>query len=238
MRPSPIITVTVLLLLASGCELRRDDGGNGGSSAGRRATAAPDTAPASTASTASTLATRSEAQAELDDARAALAKGDRVAFARDLRYASAFFRTHVGEPTSAARRQLDETATQLDSLADLVQRGGTLAGATLDTAIARAQLADAEHHRSMAAVAWARHENQRAGAELTMAMDHLERAAQDAHIEITATTRQALNDARSAAAGLATAKGAVPREMDRWLGTIGQEIARLDARLRDGPRRA
>ena len=236
MRPSPIITVTLLLLLGSGCELRRDDG-NGGTSTGRRA-AAPDTAPARGAvSTASTLGTRSEAQAELDDARLALQKGDRVAFARDLRYASALFRTHVNEPTSAAKRQLDESAARLDTLADLVQGGRTLAVAVLDTAIARAQLADAEHHRSMAAVAWARHENQRAGAELTMALDHLERAARDAHLEIGAAARSAMNASRGAAAGLATAKAGAPSEMDRWLGTIGQEIARLDARLRAGGRR-
>lgn len=141
---------------------------------------------------AGALVQRHEAQAQLDSARDALRRGHAAQAIPVLRTAARFF----------AGRAAPRTAAELERLADELQAGRAVSADEVIAASARANLAEADHHRAAAALAWGRTERTNTGDELVMAVDHLERALADAGRPVPATTRQALAEARENACAL------------------------------------
>lgn len=150
---------------------------------------------------AGALVRRHEAQADLDAARDALGRGDTAAAAAALRSAARFFAGHAAEPgTSAAA--LDAAASELAGLAHDLEAGKPIPASAVVAASARANLAEAGHHRLAAAAAWAHREHTNTGDELVMAIDHLERALTDEGRPVSSATRHVLTVAREDACAL------------------------------------
>ncbi len=122
-------------------------------------------------------------------------------------------------------------ATSLDDLArDLEGAKATTVG-RLDTLSAKANLAEAEYHRSLGAVAWATQAKESVADELVMAADHFERAAQDARLPLTSTQRDLLREVRHMAAELSARPAPALTELSEPLAALRSEIAQLGRRL-------
>ncbi|MEO5870727.1 MAG: hypothetical protein ABIT91_12815 [Gemmatimonadaceae bacterium] len=122
-------------------------------------------------------------------------------------------------------------ATSLDDLARDLEGGNKTTVGRLDALSARASLAEAEYHRSLAAVAWATQAKESVADELVMAADHLERAALDAGLPITSTQRDLLRELRSVAAELSARPAPALIDLNEPLAALGSEIAQLGRRL-------
>jgi hypothetical protein len=173
------------------------------------------------------LARRREAQPALDSARADLARGEFDLAAPPLRHAAAFFRMHATSPRGSGSSAMLVSATSLDDLARDLEGGKTTTIGRLDTLSARANLAEAEYHRSLAAVAWTTQAKESVADELVMAADHFERAAHDAGLPITSTQRELLREVRHVAAELSARPAPALTDFDEPIAALGSEIARL-----------
>lgn len=174
---------------------------------------------------AGALVRRHEAQADLDAARDALGSGAPAPAAAALRSAALFFAGHAAAPGAAAGPALDAAATALARLADEVDAGQPVPASAVVAASARANRAEAEHHRLAAARAWAQWQRSNTGDELVMAVDHLERALADEGRPVPAATRRALAEARDDACTLMRDAEVPPARVDESLAALGRAIA-------------
>ena len=173
------------------------------------------------------LAARREAQESFDRARAALLREAFAESARELANASAFMRTHAEEAEIGAIAALQGTSKELEMLSGRLARGEPLTVRTLDRVFANANRAEAQHHLTRAVAAMAEGKYPRAGEELIMGVDHLERALRDLRRWPDPEADAALADARLLADLLL--RGDVPPrvEAERVTGQIEAELRRL-----------
>lgn len=190
-------------------------------------TAQAAAAPTVTASPGA-LATRREAQETFDSARAAFQKKDFAAAKTELANAASFMRNQVQEAQSGAVPALQRAAAVFDTLATQVS-AGTVDAKTLDRAFARANRAEAEHHLLRAKDALAKSDNSRGGEELTMSVDHLERAMQDAGRQADAAVKSAMANARTLAGQMMKGAAAAPDEAKKVTDGLADQIRRFDA---------
>jgi hypothetical protein len=223
-RGSSIVTLGVVALLMSCGERPGDE------LIDRRVKrAAPASSPPPAAPEPSPLASRQEAQASFDSARAALVSGDHGESARHLADASAFMRSHAAKAETGAIAALQGASKELEMLSERLGRGEPLTTRMLDRVVANANRAEGQHHLTRAAVAIADRDYRDAGEELLMAVDHLERAALDLRRPNDAAADPAVSDAR--ALGRSMARGVVPTraEARHVIGQLEGELRRLCA---------
>lgn len=176
------------------------------------------------------LATRREAQEFLDRAREALAVGSPSSASTALYEAAGFFREQTELAKAGAQAGLERAAADLALLALRLEGGDTVLSAELDLTFARAQIAEAMNHCLLAKDAMHQREPGRAGDEITMAIDHYERAARDGRLAPSAWERASVAGARAAAASLLRGSR-VPRTTPRAIDALGGAIMRMTARL-------
>jgi hypothetical protein len=219
-----IVTLGVVALLMSCGEKPGDE-----LIGGRTRRAVPAASPTPVAPEPSPLATRQEAQASFDSARAALVRGDYGESARHLADASAFMRSHAAKAETGAIAALQGASKELEMLAERLGRGEPLTTRMLDRVVANANRAEGQHHLTRAAAAIGDRDYQYAGEELLMAVDHLERAALDLRRPNDADADPALSDAR--ALGRSMVGGGVPTraEARHVIGQLEGELRRLCA---------
>ena len=180
------------------------------------------------------LATRQEAQAAFDSARASFVKQDFQAAADALRRAANFLSTQAGTAEAGAKGAFAEAARGLDELSQDVEKGGVKTAEALDRAFARAHQAEAHNHYLRAKDALTRKENTTAGEEMLMAADHLERGAKDAGERLKGGSVTAVQHARATAGKLIRNTRLAAEEVDKDVAALGKEIERLSATLRRG----
>lgn len=177
------------------------------------------------------MAHRREGQALLDSARAALATEDAVAASALLHRAASFFVMQANSPPSGGTHDLLAVARGLDSLANDVGRRRSVESSGLARMSAHANLAEAERHGALAAVAWSIGSKESVSDELTMAVDHVERAALDSRIQIPSATRRLLGELRAIVSDLSTERALAIHELDEPLASLHLEIRALHQRL-------
>ena len=185
-----------------------------------------------TAESPGALFTRHEAQASLDRARVAFQRKDLEASRSELADAAGFMRTEAQEVGGDARETLRRAADELDSLAARVAKGEVRTTKTLDRFSLCVNRAEATHHLLRAKDAIAKGDHTRAGEELTMSVDHLERAAKDAGQQTDAAVRAAVADTRTLAGEMLKGVHAVPDEVTKVTEELENAILRLDATAR------
>jgi hypothetical protein len=94
----------------------------------------------------------------------------------------------------------------------------------LDRTFARAHAAEASLHLLRAHAAMVRRENVRAGEELLITVDHIERAAKDARLQADSSIQAAIAGTRSLAIEMAKGMEAVPDEVTRVTDEIERAI--------------
>lgn len=142
------------------------------------------------------MAHRRETQGVLDSARLLLARRDTLAVRGMLHRAAAFLDTLAGAPPSGGTGDLRAVAGALDSLGDHLREHPAAAPRRLALLSARANLAEAERHATLAAEDAAQHHPRFVTDELMMITDHVERAAHDARLPISPPMRRVLADLR------------------------------------------
>lgn len=175
------------------------------------------------------LATRREAQGSFDAARAALVRKNYKEAATALSDAAGFIRAEAGISDVETRKALDRAGDELDSLAGRVARAEVRSAATLDRVVARAHGAEASLHLLNAHAAMVKRDHVRAGEELMMSIDHLERAAKDARLPTDSVLQAAIADTRSLANEMVRGMEAVPDEAARLTDEIEAAIRRIDS---------
>jgi hypothetical protein len=176
------------------------------------------------------IAGRREAQPYIDSAYAWMASRDAVAAARVLGEAPVLLREHANMPTSAATRELRAGALALDSVIARMNAGVLPPVEDFRATTVRINLAEAEHHRSQAAIAWAKEDMRAVGAEMVMAADHLDRATRDAPATRTADVTRLLERAYTLGGALGKGSSSSNAEVTAVL----TELARAIRRLADG----
>jgi hypothetical protein len=175
------------------------------------------------------LATRRETQDALERARLAFERKDARLATFELKDAAAFIRTEAEEVGSEARAALRYAADELDTLVTRIAKGDVRSAAPFVTASLTVNRAEAAFHLQWATDALAKADNARAADELTMTVDHLERAAKDAGRETDPVIDSAIADARTLAGELAKGVAAVPDERMRVTEGLANAITRFDA---------
>jgi hypothetical protein len=109
---------------------------------------------------------------------------DLINASKQLREAAGFFREHTERGMADAQVELEQSATELRQLARELASGKATSVKQLDCAFARAQKAESDNHYFRATDALKKNDSSRAADELTMAIDHFERAAKDGGVTL------------------------------------------------------
>ena len=176
-----------------------------------------------------TLATRHEAQESLDRARLAFERKYFDLVESELSNTAAFIRTEAQESDGEARETLRRAADVLDMVGARVSRGQVKDIATLDRASLDVNTAEAKFHLLRSKDAIAARDNVRAGEELIMCVDHLERAAKDARRENDTAVQTVIADVRTLAREMMTGMGLVPDEITHMTEAVESVIDRVRA---------
>ena len=173
------------------------------------------------------LATRREAQESFDNARDAVARKDFEGAATALSDAATFFQREARDAQPDMKQALDGTSEELDSLAVRAAHGELRTVDALDHVFARAHAAEASLHLLRAHAATIKRDKVRAGEELVMSVDHLERAMKDGRLQSDSAIQAAIADTRSLAGEMVQGMEAVPDEMARVTDEIEMAIRRI-----------
>jgi hypothetical protein len=177
------------------------------------------------------LASRREAQDCFDAARSAFLRKDSEECITRLAEAAAFFRTQARAAKPDAKPALETAAEEIETFLANVANGYDRTAKDLDRVYAQAHAAESGLHLSRARAAMAGDDNVRAGEELLMSIDHLERAARDARRPRDPAVRSAVADARSLATEMVKGMPAVPDEATKLTNKIETAIRRIVASI-------
>ena len=195
--------------------------------------AVPTAAP--TATRERPMALRREGQDLLDSARVALIGGKPDLAATLLRQGASFLVRQAQSPPNRGTPDLLATARGLDSLANDVRRHRIVDSSSVDRLSAHANLAEAERHVALASVAWSTRSKESVSDELTMAADHIQRAARDGRIMLSPAMRRILANLYAMVRDLSTQPGLDLRELDDPLASLHIEIQAMHRRLEHAP---
>lgn len=195
-------------------------------------------APLPVASPERPLTQRREAQPLLDSASALLGSGDAVAAAKLLNRAAAFFLVQAHAPPSGGTIDLLQASSALDSLAGDLIRDRSASLARLRRISAHTNLAEAERHGALAAGAWSTRSKESVCDELTMAADHVERAAADADLKPSPAMQKLLAEMRRIVTQLPAQHGIDLQTLDEPLASLHIEIRAMHERLTRADREA
>ena len=198
---------------------------------GRPEQRTPDTTLVEFDEPGSALASRQECQAALDAARRALVRKDVDRCVTELAEAATFFRAEAVSAAPEVRWALVAAAEEFETLLANVARGRPRTPRDFDRVFAQAHAAEAALHLSRARVAWLQRDHARAGEELLMTSDHLERAAKDARLRTDPILQRAIADTRTLAMERTKGMAAVPDEVQKVSTEIGDAIQRIGQRV-------
>lgn len=173
------------------------------------------------------LGARREAQAFFDSARASFLLKHRAAASASLRDAAAFTRTQAERASGLDKDGLANSAKELDRLATSVGNRSVKSVKTLDYAFARTQVAEAQYHYTQMLAAWKKRDGGVAGAELTMAIDHLDRGVSDAGLRLPTEAQATLVEVRSLAREMTKGSVLVAADVEKTLTTFDAELQRI-----------
>lgn len=173
------------------------------------------------------LGARREAQTFFDSARASFLLKRRAAASKSLRDAAAFTREQADRSTGLDKDALANSAKELDRLATGVANHSVKSVKTLDYAFARTQVAEAQYHYTGMLAAWNKRDGGVAGAELTMAIDHLDRGVSDAGLRLAPEAQATLVEVRSLAAEMTKGSVLVAADVEKTLTTFDAELQRI-----------
>lgn len=177
------------------------------------------------------IAERHEAQVLLDSARVVLPLGRRQLAVDLLHRAASFYVAQSSAPPTTGSADLLAAAHSLDAAATVLARGDAMDVTRLDRISAHVNLAEAERHGALATVAWSTHSMESICDELTMAVDHVERAAVDGSLILPTSTRDVLAEIHQLVRTLATVRGLDVHSLDEPLASLHVEVAALHRRL-------
>ncbi len=177
------------------------------------------------------MALRLEGQWLLDSARVALAGRDSGLAATLLEQGASFLVKQAHAPPNRGTDDLLAAAHGLDSLANDVRQRRIIDSTRLDRLSAHANLGEAERHVALASVAWSTRSKESVSDELTMAADHIQRAAGDGGIALSPAMRRALANLYAMVRDLSTQRRLDMRELDEPLGGLHIEIQAMHSRL-------
>lgn len=178
---------------------------------------------------AGALAARHEAQDSFDRARRALVRKDFALASRELADAAAFMRRHAEEGELGAKASLQGASKELEMLSQRLARGEAQTTRTFDRVVANANRAEGQHHLTRAEAALAKRAYPLAGEELTMAVDHLERAAHDLRGGHHPAAEVSLTNARALAGRLMRGAAPTREEVRNVRHQLEDELRRLCA---------
>jgi hypothetical protein len=164
-----------------------------------------------------------------DAARDAFVRKDLESAATALSDAATFIRTEARAAGGDGAQALDRSADEFDLIAVRVAHGEIHAPDALNRAFAHAHAAEALHHLLRAHASVLKRDNVRAGEELLMSVDHLERAANDARLQGDSLVEAAIADTRSLASEMVHGMDAVPDEAARVTDEIETAVRRIAA---------
>jgi hypothetical protein len=220
MSRSMIVAASAIAAISIVAGCRKESEGRAPAAETARAVTPPTESPGA-------LATRREAQASFDEARAAFTRGELARSSEALQAAASFMREQGQNALPDTKAALEGAARQLDDLAGDVATGSVKSAARLNATFAAANRAEAAHHLAFVKDALAKGDRARAGEELTMVIDHIERATKDAGRSVAPSAKTVLDDARTAASELMKAAGTVPDRLPAVTDRLAQEIRRL-----------
>jgi hypothetical protein len=177
------------------------------------------------------LAERHEAQSCLDSARSAFVRKDYEGCITQLAAAAAYFRARSRTAEADARPALSEAAEEIETFLANVAKRRERSPRDLDRVYAQAHAAESGMHLSHAETAMAAGDSVRAGEELVMSIDHLERAARDARRPSDAVVRRAVADTRPLATKMIDGVTAAPDEVSKTAREIEAAIQRIVASI-------
>jgi len=189
----------------------------------------PTAAP--TATRERPMALRREGQDLLDSARVALRGGDAALAATLLRRGASFLVRQAHSPPNRGTNDLLAAARGLDSLATDLRQHRIVDSSSLDRLSAHANLAEAERHVALASVAWSTRSKESVSDELTMAADHIQRAAGDAGIMLSPAMLRILANLHAIVLDLDTKPAPDLRDLDDPLASLHIEIQSMHRRL-------
>lgn len=210
------------LMLSADCRRERTD------EIERTESASPAAAGGTTATVSERpMAGRQEAQPFLDSAAVLLANGDTSAAVLHLHRAAALVQMAASQPRGPASDALLVIGDSIERFAGALARHERLGAMSLPRISALLNLAEADRHLSLASIACSTRSRESIYDELTMAVDHLERAAHDGQLALAAETQTAIAEVRLASAPLASD---CPRDLappDDAIANLQPEIARM-----------
>lgn len=214
-------TLLGVALLVAGCQR-----------AERLATADTGTTVRAVAEAPGELATRREAQETLDRALLAFERKESALAKSELKDAAAFIRTEAQEAAGEGQAALRRAADDLDALGERISKGQVRSAGEFVTASLAVNRAEAAFHLQRAKDLLAKAENTRAGEEITMTVDHLERAAKDAGRQADTVITSAIARARTLAGELMKGVSAVPDEVTTVTGGLSNAIGRVSGSVK------
>jgi hypothetical protein len=197
----------------------------------RTPAAKPDTAAGVVEESHGALAERYEAQECFDSARSAFVRQDWEACITRLAEAAAFFRAQSRAANREARPALDAAAEEIETFLANVANGERRTPKDLDRVYAQAHAAESGQHLARARSAFTIGEDVRAGEELLMSIDHLERAARDARRPRDSAVHKAVADTRPLATEMVKGMDTDPDDVTRVSAEIETAIRRIVASI-------
>jgi hypothetical protein len=170
------------------------------------------------------LSARREAQVFVDGARVSFIGKHRAAAAKSLREAASFTRQQSETAAGLDKEALTKSAKELERVATGVSNGAVKSVRTLDLAIARMQMGEAQFHYSRVMAAWNKSDAGVAGAELTMAIDHFDRGVGSAGLRLDAETQAAANDIHTLASEMISGAILTAADVEKTLTTFDNEL--------------
>jgi hypothetical protein len=172
-----------------------------------------------------------EPQRHFTNAMAGYARKDYRSAATDIRKATSYLRLEAGRATGEAKREIDSSVVELDSLAASVEKGAVKDEPSMPRVFARASHALALEHRSKAAESWARKDYDRAGYELKAASFGLECAVNWSGREAKAGASATVAETRALGDKLISGGAWTRDEVDKGFESLAHGIDALGQKL-------
>jgi hypothetical protein len=154
-------------------------------------------------------------------------KKDVKATAAELRKAAAFVKLEAARAADDSKTDLVASATELDKLADDVEKGAVTSVEKLDSTFARAAHALANHHHKKAEESWAKKQVKPTGHSLRAAAEYVEHGSKWTGKEVEAGSAEVLKGVREVSSKLIAGSGWVGEEVGKAIKKCGDETEKL-----------
>jgi len=160
-------------------------------------------------------------------AKQSFLKKDFKASADEIRKGAAFLRLQAARATEEGKKGLIVSISELEKLANDIEKGTVTSAETLDRAFARAHHKLAQHHYLKALDYKAKKDTMRLGHALKAAAVHLEHGFAWSGHELEAATVKIVRTALDLSGKLIEGTGLITEEVGKAIDYIGEEIKKL-----------